>query len=109
MQVYDVTQFLDEHPGGYDIVVSNAGKDATEDFDEIGHSKTANEMLAQYLIGDFAGGDASAAKAADKKKAAAAMPAAGGSTAGTLVKAALPILLVAAAVLYAMYGQQQQA
>jgi hypothetical protein len=23
--VYDVTNFLDEHPGGYDIVVSNSG------------------------------------------------------------------------------------
>ena len=24
-KVYDVTDFLDEHPGGYDIVVSNSG------------------------------------------------------------------------------------
>lgn len=26
-KVYDVTQFLDEHPGGYDIVVSNSGEE----------------------------------------------------------------------------------
>lgn len=25
-KVYDVTEFLDEHPGGYDIVVANTGK-----------------------------------------------------------------------------------
>ena len=24
-KVYDVTDFLDEHPGGFDIVVSNSG------------------------------------------------------------------------------------
>lgn len=29
------------------------GKDATEDFEEIGHSNAAKEMLAKYLIGDF--------------------------------------------------------
>ena len=30
-----------------------AGKDATEDFEEIGHSNAAKEMLAKYVIGDF--------------------------------------------------------
>lgn len=30
------------------------GKDATEDFEEIGHSSTAKEMLDKYLIGNFA-------------------------------------------------------
>ncbi|EIE18666.1 cytochrome b5 [Coccomyxa subellipsoidea C-169] len=57
-RVYDVTHFLDEHPGGFDIIVTNTGKDATEDFEEIGHSNAAKEMLAKYLIGDFDGGDA---------------------------------------------------
>lgn len=31
-----------------------AGKDATEDFEEIGHSRAAKEMLAQYYIGEYA-------------------------------------------------------
>ena len=31
-----------------------AGKDATEDFEEIGHSNAAKEMLDKYLVGDFA-------------------------------------------------------
>ena len=30
-----------------------AGKDSTEDFDEIGHSKTAQDMLKDYYIGEF--------------------------------------------------------
>ena len=49
-KVYDVTAFLDEHPGGYDIVVAASGKDGTEDFEEIGHSTTAKEMLASLGV-----------------------------------------------------------
>lgn len=30
-----------------------AGKDATEDFEEIGHSNSAKEMLAKYVIGSY--------------------------------------------------------
>ena len=30
-----------------------AGKDATEDFEEIGHSNSAREMLDKYEIGKF--------------------------------------------------------
>jgi cytochrome b5 len=25
-KVYDVTKFLDEHPGGFDIIITNTGK-----------------------------------------------------------------------------------
>ncbi len=31
-----------------------AGKDATQDFEEIGHSKSARDMLEKYLIGTYA-------------------------------------------------------
>lgn len=30
-----------------------AGKDATEDFEDVGHSDEAREMLQKYLIGDM--------------------------------------------------------
>ena len=32
-KVYDVTPYLQEHPGGVPAIVMNAGKDATEDFE----------------------------------------------------------------------------
>lgn len=66
-KVYNVTDFLEEHPGGFDVVVSASGRDATEDFDEIGHSKKAREMLDKYLVGDYAGGDASPSEAQPSK------------------------------------------
>lgn len=31
----------------------HAGKDATQDFEEIGHSNSAKEQLAKYLIGEY--------------------------------------------------------
>ncbi|RZS08874.1 hypothetical protein BHM03_00039909, partial [Ensete ventricosum] len=101
LQVYDVTPFMDEHPGGDDVLLtasgnhnilfycfashsllhqktkknekkgvtkrikshgfpcckySNkyavfAGKDATNDFEDIGHSNAAQEMMDKYYIG----------------------------------------------------------
>lgn len=39
--VYDVTSFLEEHPGGADILKSLAGRDASQQFKDIGHSVTA--------------------------------------------------------------------
>ena len=36
------------------LIQFESGKDATEDFDEIGHSKSARELLSNYKIGTFA-------------------------------------------------------
>ncbi|CAJ0587842.1 unnamed protein product, partial [Mesorhabditis spiculigera] len=52
-KVYDVTLFLDEHPGGRDVLMEQAGQDATEAFEDIGHSGDAKEMLNDYYIGDL--------------------------------------------------------
>ncbi|KAI5076215.1 hypothetical protein GOP47_0008280 [Adiantum capillus-veneris] len=52
-KVYDVTRFLEEHPGGDDVILSATGKDATDDFEDVGHSETARGMLKDYYIGDI--------------------------------------------------------
>jgi len=52
-KVYDITKFLDEHPGGEEILIENAGVDATESFEDVGHSSDAREMLDEYYIGDL--------------------------------------------------------
>nr|XP_056718394.1 cytochrome b5 [Euleptes europaea] len=51
-RVYDVTRFLREHPGGEEVLLEQAGRDATESFEDVGHSVDAREMLDQYLIGE---------------------------------------------------------
>merc|ERR1739848_890358 len=51
MGVYDVTNFLMQHPGGEEALLDVLGADATESFEDVGHSNDAREMLKDYLIG----------------------------------------------------------
>ncbi|KAL6906508.1 hypothetical protein ACP4OV_004109 [Aristida adscensionis] len=51
--VYDVTPFMDEHPGGDEVLLAVTGKDATSDFEDIGHSDSAREMMEKYYIGEI--------------------------------------------------------
>ena len=53
--VYDVTPFMDDHPGGGDIMLSAAGKDGTDDFEDVGHSPHARELLKRFKVGTFKG------------------------------------------------------
>ncbi|XP_077234317.1 cytochrome b5-like [Tasmannia lanceolata] len=52
-KVYDVTPFMDEHPGGDEVLLAATGKDATNDFEDIGHSTSAREMMTNYYIGEI--------------------------------------------------------
>ncbi|KAF8379951.1 hypothetical protein HHK36_027417 [Tetracentron sinense] len=52
-KVYDVTPFMDDHPGGYEVFLSASGKDATNDFEDVGHSDSAREMMDKYYIGEI--------------------------------------------------------
>lgn len=55
-KVYDVGQYIDEHPGGEEVILDCGGQDATEAFDDIGHSEDAHEILEGLLIGTLEGG-----------------------------------------------------
>ncbi|XP_015079769.1 cytochrome b5-like [Solanum pennellii] len=52
-KVYDVTKFLEDHPGGDDVLLSATGKDATDDFEDVGHSSSARAMLDEYYVGEI--------------------------------------------------------
>ncbi|XP_040160330.1 cytochrome b5-like isoform X2 [Anopheles arabiensis] len=52
-KVYDVTKFLAEHPGGEEVLIEFAGKEATADFDDVGHSTDAKEQMKQFLVGEI--------------------------------------------------------
>ncbi|KAH8272241.1 hypothetical protein KR044_013158 [Drosophila immigrans] len=56
-KVYDVTKFLLEHPGGEDSLTAVAGTDATKDFNDVGHSSEAREMLKKFYVGNLAASD----------------------------------------------------
>ncbi|XP_054780062.1 cytochrome b5-like [Prosopis cineraria] len=52
-KVYNVTKFLEDHPGGDDALISATGKDATDDFEDVGHSTSAVAMMDEFYVGDI--------------------------------------------------------
>ncbi|PCH41526.1 cytochrome b5 [Wolfiporia cocos MD-104 SS10] len=52
-KVYNVSQFIDEHPGGDEVILAETGKDATEAFEDVGHSDEARSILKTLYIGEF--------------------------------------------------------
>ena len=51
VQVYNVTEFAKEHPGGK-VIYTHAGKDATDAF-SIFHAPSTWTVLQQYCIGTY--------------------------------------------------------
>lgn len=69
--MYDVTKYLDDHPGGAEVMLDVAGQNADEFFEDIGHSKEAREELKKHLVGTFKLDEATLAKMkADAEKKA---------------------------------------
>ncbi|KAG8863773.1 hypothetical protein FRB96_007610 [Tulasnella sp. 330] len=64
-KIYAAAKFLDEHPGGDEVILAEAGKDATEAFEDVGHSDEAREVLNGLYIGDFDGADVKPVEAND--------------------------------------------
>lgn len=52
-KVYDVHEYLHDHPGGEDVLIGRRGEDASQDFDDVGHSLRAREILAKYQVGEL--------------------------------------------------------
>jgi cytochrome b involved in lipid metabolism len=65
--VYDVTEFLEEHPGGEEVLLEQAGKDATEHFEDVGHSTDARTLMKQYQIGELVDADKTNTASKEKK------------------------------------------
>ncbi|XP_037443461.1 cytochrome b5-like [Triticum dicoccoides] len=52
-KIYDVTAYLDDHPGGADVLLAVTGMDGTDEFEDAGHSKDAKELMKDYFIGEL--------------------------------------------------------
>ena len=52
-KVYDVTSFLEDHPGGAGLLIKNAGRDATSAYESIHNPDLIEETLSEEaLIGE---------------------------------------------------------
>uniref|UniRef100_A0A0E0K305 Cytochrome b5 heme-binding domain-containing protein n=1 Tax=Oryza punctata TaxID=4537 RepID=A0A0E0K305_ORYPU len=95
-KVYDVSPFMEEHPGGDEVLLACTGKDATADFNDIGHTATAKELMPQYCIGEV---DASTVPAKPTYRVVAedASPEPGAANQGvwlTTLQLAVPVALL---------------
>jgi cytochrome b involved in lipid metabolism len=53
-KVYDLTAWIDQHPGGAQAIMNLCGKDGTTQFsNQHGSNAQAQAALASYLIGDL--------------------------------------------------------
>ncbi|KAG9400777.1 hypothetical protein AC1031_010215 [Aphanomyces cochlioides] len=50
-KVYDFTPFLNQHPGGPELVLTMAGQDVNEMFEDIGHTTDALKQMDKLCIG----------------------------------------------------------
>ena len=85
-RVYDVKEYMDSHPGGPEILCDNAGKDSSEEYDDIGHSDDATDQLKNHIIGRVAGQSFAAASSESGGES-------GGGGMGLLLALLIPIIL----------------
>ncbi|KAJ5162805.1 Cytochrome b5 [Penicillium coprophilum] len=50
-QVFDLTEYIQDHPGGADALIEVAGTDATAAYEDVGHSEDAREIMQPFLVG----------------------------------------------------------
>jgi len=92
-KVYDVTKYLSDHPGGPEIMLDLAGKDADEMFEDIGHSSEARKKMKEFLIGTLKVAPEKVKKVSASKASAADVKSSGG-----LNPLAVILLLIAIAI-----------
>jgi len=56
-KVYNVTNFLQSHPGGSIVIEDYLGKDIQKAFEDVGHSAAALRMMDDYFVGHVAKGN----------------------------------------------------
>lgn len=49
--VYNITDYIQDHPGGAEALIEVAGQDATTEYEDVGHSEDAQEIMNPYLVG----------------------------------------------------------
>eukprot|EP01133_Synstelium_polycarpum_P010857 gene10857-12647_t len=102
--VFDVTKFVEDHPGGEEVLKATGGADSTTDFDDVGHSESAKKKMMTFRIGRVAGAGPRVEEPKKEKKSststATTRPAAAvAQPQGGLGPLKIPIILVILAIM----------
>ncbi|KAJ5906105.1 cytochrome b5 [Penicillium subrubescens] len=108
-KVYDCTSFVDEHPGGEEVLLDVGGQDGSEAFEDVGHSDEAREILDGLLVGNvkrLPGDPAPKAHASTSSSSASSS-----SSSGSFGVGLYAVILIGGAIAYGAYNylQAQQA
>ncbi|BGP53452.1 hypothetical protein JCM8202v2_001011 [Rhodotorula sphaerocarpa] len=91
------------HPGGDEVLFGEAGRDATEAFEDVGHSDEARSILDKYYVGEGPEGTAKGAAPAKSPRDAAGASKESSSGFGYL----LPLAVLAAFFAYRYYSSKE--
>ena len=86
-KVYNISGYLEDHPGGGEVLMDLAGTDGTEEFEDVGHSSVARKALLALEVGELPPSERAGGGAKD----------AGGASGGGAAVMLLPVLTVALA------------
>ncbi|KAF9551015.1 hypothetical protein EC957_010783 [Mortierella hygrophila] len=98
-KVYDLTGFIDEHPGGEEVLLDEAGKDATESFEDVGHSDEARDIMSKLYVGEYQAGAGEKAKS-NYASTPKPIPAAEPVESGSKLQYVIALAVIAGAVLW---------
>mmetsp|Transcript_19309 Transcript_19309/g.26972 ORF Transcript_19309/g.26972 Transcript_19309/m.26972 type:complete len:135 (+) Transcript_19309:124-528(+) len=99
-KVYNLTKYLDEHPGGVEIMEENAGKDVSDQFEEFFHSTDAREILKKHEVGVLEGATEEDWKKLDEGGSGGSTSSAGSASLGT------PLFIIVLAVVFYFLNKQ---
>ncbi|GLI76154.1 hypothetical protein PoHVEF18_004425 [Penicillium ochrochloron] len=104
-KVYDCTSFVDEHPGGEEVLLDVGGQDGSEAFEDVGHSDEAREILDGLLVGNvkrLPGDPAPKAHASTSSSSASSS-----SSSGSFGVGLYAVILIGGAIAYGAYNYLQ--
>jgi cytochrome b involved in lipid metabolism len=106
-KVYNASSFVDEHPGGEEVLLDVGGQDSTEAFEDVGHSDEAREILEGLLVGTLKRqeGDPKPKNYGQQPGAQAAGSAADGASTGVGLYA---VILLGGALAFAAYSMMNK-
>ncbi|PNS15048.1 hypothetical protein CAC42_2277 [Sphaceloma murrayae] len=104
-KVYNASSFVDEHPGGEEVLLDVGGQDATEAFEDVGHSDEAREILDGMLVGQL---KRQAGDPAPKTHTSSTPSTPSSASSGGMGANAIIVLIVGAALAYFGYQFSQQ-